>query len=78
MQLTSNFSVGEHACTIDTSNMRIVEFEIGKVSIDATLSETKVWLYPIDEKGNISYSGYREEKCYASRDMLMNQLNSNC
>lgn len=74
--INSTFEIGCKAVTIDTQTMRIVEFEVGRITASLTADGSTAYLYPITN-GSIAYSGYPEASCFDSRDALMACLNRN-
>jgi hypothetical protein len=71
----TRFELGQKAWTVDTDELRIVEFEIGKIQIQCTKAGVQVFLHPMKD-GSPVYSGYRENVCYTSRQELMAHLDN--
>lgn len=75
--INAKYSIGDKAFTVDKSTLRIVEFEIGRISATVSADETDVYLYPVKEDGSINYKGYNEQDCFESRGFLMAHLDGN-
>lgn len=71
MNVTTKFNVGDTVYTIDADTLKIKEFEIGSISTSTDAEKTTVYLYP---KESSNYSSIREDKCFASRDTLIEHV----
>ena len=72
----TKFEVGQKAWTVDTDTLKVVEFEIGKISCSVSKAGAQVFLHPMKD-GSPQYTGYRESVCFETREQLKSHLESN-
>ena len=68
MTIKTKFDVGDKVFTIDSSTLKVKEFEVSRIATYTKNDETSVSLYP---KGDFSTSGYDESKCFSTQAELI-------
>ena len=68
MTIKTKFNEGDKVFTIDTSSLKVKEFEVGRISTFTSNGKTRVTLYDGD---SYTANGYDEDKCFATEAELM-------
>lgn len=76
-QIKTKFNVGDKVSTIDKGTKKAVEITIGCITASMTAKNTSISVHPVKPDGDIDwYTSYEERYCFATRDELLNYVNS--
>jgi len=73
-QITTKFNVGDRVVALDNKTQKIRELQIASISIGVTRDGQNVTIYPVGKDGTNYYDKYEEERCFSTREELLDYI----
>jgi len=70
--MKSGFDLGQKVFTIDKDEMKMVSFEVAKITCVMSKDKNEAYLYASEDSS--WYQGYKEKNCFASEEELLEHL----